>query len=172
MRHGALYLAAKAEYRLAMKRAVLCLAVLGYLASGVQARAQDLSNVETIGFADGTCSRFKAGPANLSCKALIYTHYRNRRTSFSFAAQDGTVYSMAGGRDSQLTSDRYVLEIDALRVGRGGQTQSYKSTGRCSANISADGRFVHAVDCRVNDGLQSIDVQFRGNGTPMELKHF
>ena len=80
---------------------------------------------------------------------------------------------LAGGQDSQLDPKRYVLQIDRLRTGRAdGTSQPYPAKGRCTARVSADGKYLYSLLCLATNGVEDVELDFRGGGAPVDRKSF
>lgn len=80
---------------------------------------------------------------------------------------------LSGGRDSQLDPTRYVLAIDTIRAGRGdGSSDSYRASGECVTRPSPDGEFLYSLTCKAGNGVESITLEFKGNGKKVAKKFF
>lgn len=121
-------------------------------------------------FAKGTCTRFVISGKSYQCQSVIYSHFANGRTAWNVAMPEGALM-LAGGRDSQLDPSRYILQIDKIRAGRGdGSSDPYPAKGRCTANLSADGAYLHSLSCKASNGLEDVELEFKGDGSPVDRK--
>jgi len=121
-------------------------------------------------FAKGKCTTLSVSGEKYTCKAVVYSHFKNGRTAWQVAIPDGAIM-LAGGRDSQLDPTRYVPQIDTLRAGRGdGSSQPYKAQGTCTAKLSADGVYLHSLSCSATNGIEDVQIEFFGDGTPVDRK--
>lgn len=142
-----------------------------FLASGL-AEAQDSLKGAVMVFAKGTCTRFVLSGEQYSCRMLMYTHFRNGRTAWQVPMPDGALM-LAGGQDSQLDPTRYVLQIDRLRAGRSdGSSKPYPAKGRCTAKLSADGKYLYSLSCSATNGIEKVELEFQGDGSPVDRKSF
>jgi hypothetical protein len=121
-------------------------------------------------FAKGTCTHFTVSGQSYSCKAVIYSHFKNGRTAWQVPMPEGALM-LAGERDSQLDPTKYVLQIDKLRAGRGdGSSQPYPANGKCIARLSADGKYLHSLSCSATNGVEDVQLEFEGDGSPVDRK--
>lgn len=156
-----------------MRMEVLLVTTTGMFAlAGWQAAAQESLKGTVMVFVKGTCTHFVISGDQYSCNALVYSHFRNGRTAWQVPMSNGALM-LAGGQDSQLDPTKYVLQIDRLRAGRSdGSSQPYPAKGRCTARLSPDGSYLYSLSCRAMNGIESVDLQFEGDGSPVERKHF
>lgn len=139
--------------------------VLAALALGSTAQAQQITMVMQTGH----CQTYSIAGENNDCQAMLYMmFYQTGRSAFNFATPNGALM-LSGGRDSQLTLERYVLEIDTIRMTENDFTRNYDATGLCEMNVAADGSVVHTLVCSASTGLQDIEIVFRGDGSPVSV---
>jgi len=142
---------------------------LGILASGPGA-AQDSLKGAVMVFAKGACTRFIVSGQSYPCTLVVYSHFKNGRVAWQVPMPEGALM-LAGGQDSQLDPTRYVLRIDRLRAGRSdGSSQPYPAKGRCIARLSADGTYLYSLSCSATNGIEDVEVEFHGDGTPVDRK--
>lgn len=93
----------------------------------------------------GDCPTYMiAGESNV-CQAMLYMmFYQTGRSAFNFPTENGALM-LSGGRDSQLTPERYVLEIDTIRITENEMTRNYDATGRCQEMRQAARDFVTPI---------------------------
>lgn len=140
------------------------------LASGL-AEADSLKGAVMV-FAKGTCTRFVLSGESYSCNMVMYSHFRNGRTAWQVPMPDGALM-LAGAQDSQLDPTRYVLQIDRLRAGRSdGSSQPYRANGKCTAKLSADGKYLYSLSCSATNGVEKVELEFQGDGSPVDRKSF
>lgn len=121
-------------------------------------------------FAKGSCSHFVVSGQSYPCTAVVYSHFKNGRTAWQVPMPDGALM-LAGGHDSQLDPTKYVLEIDRLRAGRSdGSSQPYPAHGKCIARLSADGAYLYSLSCRATNGIEDVELEFQGDGSPVDRK--
>lgn len=139
------------------------------LATLPPAVAQSMKDTVTV-FAKGSCTRFVVSGKSYPCQAVIYTQFTNGRIAWTVPMPNGAL-TLSGGRDSQLDPKRYVLQIDKIRAGRSdGSSDPYPAKGRCTANLSLDGVYLHSLSCRASNGLEDVVLEFKGDGSPVERK--
>jgi hypothetical protein len=152
------------------KRTLLVPAIATFLLSSGLAEAQDSLKGAVMVVAKGTCTRLVISGENYSCKLVMYSHFQNGRTAWQVPMPNSALM-LAGGRDSQLDPTKYVLEIDRLRAGHSdGSSQPYPAKGRCVSRISADGRFLYSLSCSATNGIEDIELEFEGDGSPVSRK--
>jgi hypothetical protein len=121
-------------------------------------------------FAKGSCTRFVVSGKSYPCQGVIYTQFPNGRIAWNVPMPEGALM-LAGGRDSQIDPKRYVLQIDKIRAGRAdGSSDGYPAKGRCTANLSSDGVYLHSLSCRASNGLEDVYLEFKGDGSPVDRK--
>ena len=123
-------------------------------------------------FAKGTCAHFTVSGQSYPCRAVIYTKFTNGRVAWQVPMPEGALM-LAGGQDSQLDPTRYVLKIDKLRAGRSdGSSQPYPAKGTCTAKLSADGVYLYSLSCTATNDVEDVQVEFKGDGSPVDRKSF
>lgn len=153
----------------AMNLRLLLVIAIGTTASWV-AEAQDSLKGVVMVFAKGTCTHFVVSGESYSCAMVVYSHFRNGRTAWQVAMPHGALM-LAGEQDSQLDSTRYVLQVDLLRAGRSdGSSQPYPARGTCSAKLSADGKYLYSLSCSATNGVEKVELEFQGDGSPVDRK--
>ena len=126
------------------------------------ASAQD--SINTMMFIDGRCERFTIGSVRHSCSSVVYATLTNRRITFSVPLPSGAL-TFSGSKESQLDLTRYTLLIDSLSTGDGKSTNQYMAKGECKMHLSADGDFVHSVNCTAKNDVENVVLMFKGNGS-------
>jgi hypothetical protein len=120
----------------------------------------------------GECTKFVVSGQAYGCKGVLYMGLPNGRVTFTVAMPNGAM-TFSGGKDSQLDPTRYVLEVDTIRAGRAnGRSDGYKAKGRCTMNTSIDGSIVHDLSCEASNGLQDVVLEFKGDGSPLDIDKF
>ncbi|KFC74833.1 hypothetical protein FG93_01012 [Bosea sp. LC85] len=154
-------------------RGKVVITILGLIVSTVQSSAQQsANNLKSMVFFKGRCSTFTIGPQRYTCDKMFYTQFSNGRIAFNIALPGGAIM-LSGGKDSQIDPARYVLEIDTIRTGNDkGESQSYKAKGQCRVHMSGDGEFVKTVSCRANNGMEAVNIEFKGDGSRVDKKFF
>lgn len=123
----------------------------------------------TIASIKGECTKFVVGGQNHDCSGVLYMTLPNGRVTFTVALPEGAL-TFSGGKDSQLSPTRYVLEIDTIRAGRkNGRSDAYKARGRCTMNLSSDGDIVHDLACSAHNGTEDVVLEFRGDGSRIAI---
>jgi hypothetical protein len=151
-------------------RSILAATVVSSTLGWGHAVAQESLKGAVMVFAKGTCTRFVVSGQSYPCTSVIYTHFRNGRTAWQVPMADGALM-LAGGRDSQLDPSKYVLQIDRLRVGRSdGSSQPYPASGKCVAMLSPDGSYLHSLSCSATNGIEGVELEFQGDGSPVDRK--
>jgi len=149
-----------------MLAATIVLGILGC----THALAQESLKGAVMVFAKGTCTHFVVSGQSYPCTSVIYTHFRNGRTAWQVPMGDSALM-LAGGRDSQLDPSKYVLQIDRLRAGRSdGSSQPYPAQGKCVAMLSPDGSYLHSLSCTATNGIEGVELEFQGDGSPVDRK--
>jgi len=69
-------------------------------------------------------------------------------------------------KDTQSRLTSYILAIDRLNTPKA----RFAAQGYCATDVSA-GRQVHSVKCSAATEFGRVEMDFRGNGTPVELTH-
>ena len=161
----------EATARHAMNMKILLGATIG---SGVlawgHASAQESLKGAVLVFAKGACTHFVVSGQSYPCTTVIYTHFKNGRTAWQVPMPHGALM-LAGGQDSQLDPTKYVLQIDRLRAGRSdGSSQPYPAQGKCIAKLSPDGRYLHSLSCSATNGIEGVELEFQGDGSPVDRK--
>lgn len=144
------------------------IALASYLATH-HAKAQDNMRGAVMVFAKGNCTSLVVSGRSYSCNAVVYAHLKNGRTSWQVPMPDGALM-LSGARDSQPEPSRYILQIDTLRLSQG---SSGRATGTCTANLSADGVYLHSLSCSATSaqkGVETIQLEFKGDGSPVDRK--
>jgi hypothetical protein len=101
---------------------------------------------------------------------VLFTMLQNGRVLYSVTVDD-TVYSFSGGNDSQLSPERYALEVDTVRIASSSiADRSSRVEGRCEHLGSADGRFVRQITCTVRNNLQRMRLTVQGARTPVNIQ--
>ena len=140
-------------------------AIAGFvMLMGGPAEAQDRGT--TTVFARGSCASLTVLGQSSSCEAVIYAHFKNGRTAWQVPTPEG-VLMLSGARDSQPDPTKYILQIDTVRLG---SSKYQRAKGTCTANISEDGKYFHALSCSVTSGVKKIELEFKGDGSPVERK--
>jgi len=140
------------------------------LLSGERAIAQESLKGAVMVFAKGACTHFVVSGQNYPCTSVIYSHVKNGRTAWQVPMPDGALM-LSGGQDSQLDPTKYVLQIDRLRAGRSdGSSQPYPAKGQCIARLSADGVYLYSLSCRATNGIEGVELDFQGDGSPVDRK--
>jgi hypothetical protein len=122
--------------------------------------------------AQGQCKMLQIGSSLHACSKLLYIHFPNGRTGFNLVTPQGAVM-LSGSRDRQPTPTSYYLEVDNLRVGdSSGQSRSHQIAGRCEVRLSADGAYLHSLQCEAVSGTAPIVVHFVGAGRKVSVSHF
>jgi hypothetical protein len=104
------------------------------------------------------------------CTAVIYSHFKNGRTAWQVPMPEGALM-LSGGHDSQLDPTKYVLQIDRLRAGRSDRSsQPYPARGQCVARLSEDGTYLYSLSCRATNGIEDVELDFQGDGSPVDRK--
>lgn len=118
----------------------------------------------------GACTKFVVSGQDYGCKAVLYMGLPNGRVTFTVAMPNGAL-TLSGGKDSQLDPTRYVLEIDTIRAGRStGRSDGYKAKGRCTMHMAADGSQVDGLSCSASNGLEEVTLEFKGDGSKLEVE--
>ncbi len=134
---------------------------------GLPATAQEDPKPTVMVIAKGSCIRFKIGQRRYDCDGVIYMHFANGRIAWNLGLPEGALM-LSGASDSQLDPTSYILMIDRMRAGRGdGSSTAYPATGRCTARVSVDGSLLHSLSCRASNGIERVEVEFKGNGEPI-----
>ncbi|MCB8819378.1 hypothetical protein [Microvirga rosea] len=141
--------------------------LVGLFAIADPATAQKLDGVKVMMHAAGSCSQFSIGAAKFTCKGFVYSSHANGRIAFTVPTGQGAI-TLSGSKDSQLEPTTYTLMIDTVRAGFQGGINNYDAKGSCTMRVSVDGKFVHSLKCRATNGIDSISLDFKGNGTPVE----
>lgn len=120
--------------------------------------------------AKGACTHFVISGQRYPCTMVIYSHFKNGRTAWQVPMPDGALM-LSGGHDSQLDPTKYVLQIDRLRAGRSnGSSQAYPARGQCVARLSEDGTYLYSLSCRATNGIEDVELDFQGDGSPVDRK--
>jgi hypothetical protein len=122
--------------------------------------------------ANGTCERFSIGSLELTCTQVAYVNAaKTGRTSFNIPHENGAL-GLSGGRDIQPGAEAYVLSVDSVLNGRGnGSSDRSRARGTCTAKISADGAYLHSLECDAQSEFGEITVRFKGNGEPVSRRN-
>jgi len=135
-----------------------------------QATAQKSLKGAVMVFAKGACTHFVISGQRYSCTAVVYSHFRNGRTAWQVPMPHGALM-LSGGHDSELDPTKYVLQIDRLRAGRSnGSSQPYPARGQCVAKLSEDGAYLYSLSCRATNGIEDVELDFQGDGSPVDRK--
>jgi hypothetical protein len=152
-----------------MKIIVAATIITGILGCG-HAVAQESLKGAVMVFAKGTCTHFVVSGQSYPCTSVVYTHFRNGRTAWQVPMPNSALM-LAGGRDSQLDPTKYVLQIDRLRAGRSdGSSEPYPAHGKCVAMLSPDGSYLHSLSCSATNGIEGVELEFQGDGSPVDRK--
>jgi hypothetical protein len=152
-----------------MKIIVAATIITGILGCG-HAVAQESLKGAVMVFAKGTCTHFVVSGQSYQCTSVVYTHFRNGRTAWQVPMPNSALM-LAGGRDSQLDPTKYVLQIDRLRAGRSdGSSEPYPAHGKCVAMLSPDGNYLHSLSCSATNGIEGVELEFQGDGSPVDRK--
>lgn len=144
----------------------LALLALGATSVAAQQRGTVMASLK------GECTKFVVSGKEYGCKGVLYMGLPNGRVTFTVAMPDGAM-TFSGGKDSQLDPARYVLEVDTIRAGRkDGRSDGYDAKGRCTMNMSADGSVLHDLACTASNGLQDVVLEFRGDGSRLDIDRF
>jgi hypothetical protein len=125
---------------------------------------------DTMVMISGRSSKFQVGLRKEFCDVVVYSTHTNGRIGFNFPTKNGAIM-LAGGKDSQLDSEHYVLIVDRIRFNDGHVDTAYDATGRCDMEGSKDGRFVRKLTCTATNGVEKIDVDFVGGKKPVKVVH-
>jgi hypothetical protein len=149
--------------------ALVALIGTAFLSFG-HAKAQESLKGAVMVFAKGACNHFVVSGQRYPCTAVIYSHFKNGRTTWQVPMPEGALM-LSGGHDSQLDPTKYVLQIDRLRAGRSdGSSQPYPARGQCVARLSEDGRYLYSLSCRATNGIEDVELDFQGDGSPVDRK--
>jgi hypothetical protein len=141
------------------------------LAAG--ARAQNA----TLTIASGHCEAVQVAGRSVDCappSKIVYSALPNGIILFNVPLADGRVFGFVGDHDSQPKPELYVLDLKRVRLARGSEEGTRVDvTGTCKVDVSADGKLLHRVVCDAKDehGGKYM-LEFRGDGTPVAIKHF
>ena len=134
------------------------------------AKAQESLKGAVMVIAKGACTHFVVSGQRYPCTAVIYSHFKNGRTAWQVPMPEGALM-LSGGHDSQLDPTKYVLQIDRLRAGRSdGSSQPYPARGQCVARLSEDGTYLYSLSCRATNGIEDVELDFQGDGSPVDRK--
>lgn len=151
-----------------MRALILSAALTAAAANANEASAKSGDMVS----AEGRCKMLQIGNSLHACNKLLYIHFPNGRTGFNLVTPQGSVM-LSGSRDRQPTPTSYHLEVDTLRIGDStGQSRNHQIAGRCEARLSADGGYLHSLQCEAVSGAAPIVIHFVGGGHKVSISHF
>ena len=120
--------------------------------------------------AKGTCAQFTFAGKDYPCKLVVYNHLNNGRTLWQLLLPHGALM-LAGGTDSQPDPTKYILQIDQLNVSTAGNgAKPAAAKGVCTSSLSADGKYLNALSCSVTSAKGDAKIEFKGDGTPVDIK--
>lgn len=113
-----------------------------------------------------TCS-ISLAKASEPCKALIYAHFKNGRTTFTLALAPGgdIMYTFSGGEDSQPTLSHYHLVVDHVLRTAGATPVQHDLHGACDLTLSVDGHVLQHLTCDAGP----LHAEFEGDGAPADV---
>jgi hypothetical protein len=132
-----------------------------------RSHAQSFDGVKYMVFFKGSCNQFLVGNASYECTSMVFASLQNGRATFNIPTANGALM-LSGGKDSQLDSTRYTLLVDRVRYNDGTIHTEYSADGKCEMRVSADGVYVHEVKCQATNGVETIAIDFTGDGSPAE----
>ncbi len=151
----------------------LAIAILAGQMVVVSAKAADT----TVTIVGGHCQSIQVASRSTECgspASVVYSALPNGIVLFNVPLADGRVYGFIGERDSQPKPELYVLNLKRVRLARGREEGTRVDvSGTCEMDVSTDGTLVHRIVCDATDGQGGkYLLDFRGNGRPVEVKHF
>lgn len=83
------------------------------------------------------------------------------RVSFNVATELGAL-GFSGGKDFQPSLGQYILLVDSIVDGRGGESARHSAQGRCDVSISDDGHTIHSLKCSAASPFGAARLSFSG----------
>ena len=78
---------------------------------------------------------------------------------------------LAGSTDSQPDPTEYILQIDQLDVTTvSNSAKPVAAKGVCTSSLSADGKYLNALSCSVTSAKGDAKIEFKCDGTPVDIK--
>ena len=151
----------------------LAIAIIAMHMDVVGAKAADT----TITIVGGSCQSVEVASQQVACgspSSVVYSALPNGIVLFNVPLADGRVCGFVGDRDSQPKPEVYVLYLKRVRLARGSEGGTpIDVSGTCTVDVSTDGTLVHRILCDATDGQGGkYRLDFRGDGRPVEVKHF
>jgi hypothetical protein len=153
-------------------RLLLWLAILGITAGPTFAAGT------TTVILGGDCRSVSVSSGVATCapvpNPVVYTVLSNRVAMVAVVIVKDRLLTFVGESSTQSKPEEYVLLVSHVKLAEGlsGET-IVKTAGACKVSLSADGKFVHSVDCDATDEHgEKYSLSFVGNGKPVTVNHF